>query len=328
MKVEIQDQTHEGQWTEAGDWFKSFIELGVTLGGLSQSPTFEVSKVLITVPKKEYVAASIALGFSIQKFLNRQTHAREIPMDDLAKIASSTLIRLEWAQGPRDVVFQSYEVVPQKDSFRRRVSCKIDGTPHTFDLRAVKKVYVLPDGFPEGNHFDKSTEDGAPQRTGAQEFWRAQEAPALAIFGDVGHFHEQIQTRIRYEALSQISEGDTMTIGEAARIDFLSNDVYAHFVNIFEQFNKFPKTGTPDAKKVALCDWILLDGNNATSKLAGKEALIDSRSISIIELGLPRSQGKALESFTAELNDFRSINAQLQLNWNPPAGVRIWGWSK
>lgn len=119
-----------------------------------------------------------------------------------------------------------------------------------------------------------------------------------------------------------------MTIGETARIDFLSNDIYAHFVNIFEQFNKFPKTGTPDAKKVALCDWILLDGNNATSKLAGKEALIEARSISIIELGLPRSQGKALESFTAELNDFRSINAQLQLNWNPPAGVRIWGWAK
>jgi hypothetical protein len=328
LRIEIADQTREGLWTEAGDWFKSFIELGVTLGGLSQSPTFEVSKVLITVPKKEYVAASIALGFSIQKFLNRQTHAREIPMDDLAKITSGTLIRLEWAQGPRDVVFQSYEVVPQKDSFRHRVSCKIDGTPYTFNLHAVKKVYVLPDGFPEGNHFDKSTEDGAPPRTGAQEFWRAQEAPALAIFGDVGHFHEQIQTRIRYEALSQISDGDTMTIGEAARIDFLSYDVYAHFVNIFEQFNKFPKTGTPDAKKVALCDWILLDGNNATSKLAGKEALIDSRSISIIELGLPRSQGKALESFTAELNDFRSINAQLQLNWNPPAGVRIWGWSK
>ncbi len=328
MKLQIEDQTRDGQWTEAGEWFRSFIELGVALGRLSQTPTFKISKVLITVPKKEYVAASIALGFSIQKFLDRQTHAREIPMDGLGHLEPGTLVRLEWAQGPRDVVFQSYEVVPQRDSFRRRVTCKIDGTTNTFDLHAVKKVYVLPEGFPEGNHFDKSADDGAPQRTGAQEFWRTQEAPALAIFGDVGHFHEQIQTRIRYEALSQISEGDTMTIGETARIDFLSNDIYAHFVNIFEQFNKFPKTGTPDAKKVALCDWILLDGNNATSKLAGKEALIEARSISIIELGLPRSQGKALESFTAELNDFRSINAQLQLNWNPPAGVRIWGWAK
>jgi hypothetical protein len=328
IKVEIEDQTHEGPWTEAGDWFKSFIELGVSLSRLSLSPTFGLSRVLITVPKKEYVAAAIAIGFSIQKFLERQTHAREIPMDGLADLKPGTLVRLEWTQGPRDVVFESYEVLPQRDTFRRRVTCKIDGTNKIFDLHAVKKVYVLPEGFPEGNHFDKSNEEGAPERTGAQEFWRAQEAPALAIFGDVGHFHEQIQTRIRYEALSHISEGETMTIGEVARIDFLSNDIYAHFVNIFEQFNKFPKTGTPEAKKVALCDWILLDGNNATSKLAGKETLIDARSISLIEMGLPRSQGKALEAFTAELNNFRSINAQVQLNWNPPAGVRIWGWAK
>ena len=328
MKIEIEDWANKGQWTEAGDWFKCFIELGVILGRLSKSPTFDISKVLIAVPKKEYAAASIALGFSIQKFLERKTHAREIPMEDLAKLEPGTVIRLEWAQGPRDVVFQSYEVMPQKASFRRRVSCKIDGTPHKFDLHAVKKVYVLPEGFPEGNHFDKSNEEEALQRTGAQDFWRSQEAPALAIFGDVGQFQEQIQTRIRYEALAQISEGSSMTIGEAARIDFLSNDTYAHFVNIFEQFNKFPKPDTADAKKVALCDWILLDGNNATSKLAGKEALIDARSISIVELGLPRSQGKALESFTAELNDFKSINARLQLNWNPPAGVRIWGWAK
>lgn len=328
MKVEIEDQACEGQWTEAGDWFKSFIQLGVTLGRLSESPSFEMSKALIAVPKKDYVAASIALGFSIQKFLDRKSHAREIPMDDLGKLEPGTVIRLEWPQGPRDVIFQSYEEMPQKTSFRRRVKCKIQGTPHTFDLHSVKKVFVLPEGFPEGNHFDKSNEDGAPQRTGAQEFWRSQEAPALAIFGDLGHFQEQIRTRIRYEALSQISLGDTLTIGEAARIDFLSNDRYAHFVNIFEQFNKFPKPGTVDAKKVGLCDWILLDGNNATSKLAGKEALIDARSISIVELGLPRSQGKALEAFTAELNDFKSINAQLQLNWKPPSGVRIWGWSK
>lgn len=300
----------------------------MTLGRLSQSQTFEISKLLLTVPKKEYVAAALALGLSIQKFLDRQSKAREIPMDGLSQLEPGTLVRLEWSLGPRDVVFQSYDVVPQKDSFVRLVTCKIDGITRPFDLRAVKKVYVLPEGFPEGDHLEKATEASAFKRTGAQVFWRAQAAPAFAIFGDVGHFHEQIRTRIRYEALSQISEGDTMTLGQAARIDFLSNDIYAHFVNIFEQFNKFPKKGTHDAKKVALCDWILLDGNNATSKLSGKEALIDARSISIIELGSPRSQGKALESFTAQLNDFRSINARLKLNWNPPAGVRIWGWAK
>lgn len=328
MKIELEKAPLEDDWVEAGAWFKSFIELGVTLGRISSSQTFEISKLLLVVPKKEYVAAAVALGISIQRFLARQTHGREIPIDGLSTLEKGTLVRLEWPQGPRDVLFQSYEVTPQRDTFVRLCICTIQGEPKKFDLRTVKKVYVLPKGFPEGDHLDKSTNLGEAKRTGAQEFWRSQEAPALAIFGDVGHFQEQIQTRIRYEALSQISGADTMTIGEAARIDFLSNDIYAHFVNLFEQFNKFPKAGTPDAKKVGLCDWILLDGNNATSKLAGKEALIDARSISIIELGLPRSQGKALESFTAELNDFRSINAQLQLNWNPPAGVRIWGWAK
>ena len=328
MKIELEKTPLQDDWVEAGAWFKSFIELGVTLGRLSSSQTFDVSKLLLVVPKKEFVAAAVALGISIQRFLSRQTHGREISIDELSALEKGTLVRLEWEQGPRDVTFQRYEITPKKDTFVRLCICTIQGITKRFDLRTVRKVYVLPLGFPEGDHLEKPKSPGQPNRTGAQEFWRAQEAPALAIFGDVGNFHEQIQTRIRYEALSQISEGDTMTLGEAARIDFLSNDIYAHFVNVFEQFNKFPKTGTADAKKVALCDWILLDGNNATSKLAGKEALIDVRSISIIELGLPRSQGKALESFTAELNDFRSINAKLQLNWNPPAGVRIWGWAK
>ena len=224
--------------------------------------------------------------------------------------------------------FESLEKLEQKGAVRHRVRCKIGGKSSAFDLSSVIRIFVLPVGFPEGNYFDKSQFEGKAKQAQVRNFWNSQEAPGLAIFGESESFRGQLETQIRYAALSQLFRRDVITIGEAARIDFLSNDIYAHFVNIFEQFNKFPKTGTPDAKKVALCDWILLDGNNATSKLAGKEALIDSRSISIIELGLPRSQGKALESFTAELNDFRATNPQLQLNWNPPAGVRIWGWAK
>ena len=73
---------------------------------------------------------------------------------------------------------------------------------------------------------------------------------------------------------------------------------------------------------------IILDGNNAINRLCATENLLDKSVLSILELGVPRSQGKAIDTFTSELNRYNSIDVTSLLGWKPPIGVNIWGWAK
>lgn len=327
MKIEIEGGP-EGTWVEAGDWFKSFVDLGVILGKLASSPTFTVSRLLLAVPKKEFVTAAISLGLSIEKYLDRETHEKEIQHSDLSNLTPGTLIRLEWESGPRDVTFQAVSETEIKGKTVHIVSGSIDGISKPYDTRYVKRISILPQGFPEGSHIRIKANGQSDLKTGAQNFWQKQEAPAASIFGDVSYFQEQISTRVKYEALAAEADSSSLTLGEAARIDFLSNNKYPHFVNIFEQVGQFPKIGQSNLSKVMLCDWVILDGNNATQRLSAREELIDKRMLAIVELGNPRNQEKAFDAFRGELNYYKSVDAEQQLVWNPPFGVNIWGWTR
>lgn len=325
MKIELRDSNSLEQWTESGAWFKSFVELGVTLARKSESPTFDVSRLLILAPKREYVSAAIAFGFSVEKFLSNKSIAREISVSELASLQPGQILRLEWPTYIRDVAFESHstqEIGGQVVHFAR---VRVQQSFNKLDLRRVTRISILPDGFPQGHHPLTENPEGpplSPRRT----LWEGQASPSLAIFGDVGHFQEQISSQIRYEAFSGVLGIDTMTLGHASRVDFITNN-FAHFINLFEQVSAFPRAESWAFKVFELCDWVLLDGNNATSKLSAKEALINKKVISLVEIGVPRSQGKALDAFLSELNDFRAIDASLQLNWKPPAGVQLWGWA-
>ena len=325
MKIELRDSESLDDWTESGSWFKSFVELGVILAKQSESPTFDVSRLLILAPKREYVSAAIAFGFSVEKFLSNKSIAREISVNELASLKPGQILRLEWPSYIRDVAFESHstqEIGGQVVHFAR---VRVQESIKKLDLRRVTRISILPDGFPQGHH-PLTENPESPPLSPRRTLWEGQASPALAIFGDVGHFQEQISSQIRYEAFSGVLGIDTMTLGHASRVDFITND-FAHFINLFEQVSAFPRAGSWAFNVFELCDWVLLDGNNATSKLSAKEALIDKKVISLVEIGVPRSQGKALDAFLSELNDFRAIDAGLQLDWKPPAGVRLWGWA-
>jgi hypothetical protein len=325
VKIELRDPESLEDWTESGSWFKSFVELGVTLAKQSLSPTFDVSRLLIMAPKREYVSAAIAFGFSVEKFLSAQSIAREISVNELESLPPGTILRLEWPTYIRDVAFESHSTREIGGQVVHYARVRVQESIKNLDLRRVTRVSLLPDGFPQGHHPLTDNPDGpplSPRRT----LWEGQASPALAIFGDVGHFQEQISSQIRYEAFSSVLGIDTMTLGHASRVDFITND-FAHFINLFEQVSAFPRAGSWAYKVFELCDWVLLDGNNATSKLSAKEALAEKKVISLVEIGVPRSQGKALDAYLSELNDFRAIDAGLKLNWKPPTGVQLWGWA-
>ena len=326
MKILIEEHPASESWIEAGDWLKKFIELGIVLGRVAKSPSFNLTRLMIVVPKKEFVSPGIALGASIQRFVDQESQAKEISMAELANLPAGTHLRLEWPQGPRDVIFLSYTLTESGRRKSHRMKCDVQG-PTTFDIGNVKRILILPDGFPQGDYLERDKEP-EEMATGAKHYWKNQEAPSIAIFGDLNHFQEQVASQLIYDALVPVTGSNRLTFEEAARVDYLSQDRFAHFINIFEQVNEFPERGSENATKVGLCDWILLDGNNATQKLAGKEDLIDKRVISIVELGVPRLQGKAFDSFLGELNNLEQLNPRLLLNWQPPAGVHIWGWGR
>lgn len=340
MHIRIRDPQLNESWTDVTTWFKSYVELGIRLSKLAKSQSFTLSKILLMVPKREYVTAAIALGFSIEKWLSNEEIGQEIEPEQLLQMDTGDIVRLKWKGVVWDIEFQSAEEKPVRDSKPDiEVQGRIDGALTSRNLRSVANVYKMPSGFPEGKHDVLTVTRGASlvvrsrssdlhSKNIDQLKWETQASPALAIFGDVGHFQEQLQSQIEYPVLENIFQTDRLTIGEVTRIDYLSDDKFAHFVNLFEQVANFPKQGSKNYKKVELCDWVLLDGNNATARLAPKELLLDKRVISIVEVGVPRSQGIALDAFMSSLNDFRPVDAELQITWNPPPGAFIWGWSK
>jgi hypothetical protein len=328
MKIEIEEDFDSSTWVEAGTWFKQFVNLGMLLGRKSKDFADRRYRLLLAVPKKEFVTAAIAFGMSIQKFLDNENHARVIHRSDLPAIEPGTVLRLEWKPGPRDVVFKNLETKTVGRTQSQRIHCFIEGIPKIFDLRGVESISVLPSGFPEGEYLELGKGETEQTRTALQERWRSQEAPALAIFSDLGHFKEQLATRIRYAPLEQIAEKDALPLEEASRIDYLFNDIYAHFVNVFAHAGQMPATDTVEHKKIKLCQWVVLDGNSATTKLSAREEIRDLNVISLIELGTPLSQGKAFQAFTSELNRFNEIpEVTNSLGWEPPAGAQIWGWA-
>jgi hypothetical protein len=121
---------------------------------------------------------------------------------------------------------------------------------------------------------------------------------------------------------------ENLPLEEAARLDALSEHSTSSFVNAYESTNEFSKFSTMDQSVVDLFAWIILDGNNAINRLSAAENLMDKSVLSVLELGVPRSQGKALDTFTTELNRFSSVDVTKLLGWKPPTGVNIWGWSR
>lgn len=328
MKIEIEEYIESGLLFEAGSWFKKFVEFGISLGRKSKDFTTKPTRLLLAVPKKEFVTAAIAFGISIQKFLDNESHARPIDRAELSKIEPGTVLRLEWKPGPRDVVFKSLETKSVGMAENHRIHCLIEGKPKVFDLRGVESISVLPNGFPEGEYLELGKEDVEKSRTELQELWRNQEAPAMAIFGDLSHFKEQLETRIKYSPLDQVADADLIPLEEAARVDYLYKDIYAHFVNIFAHAGQMPIEGSVELRKVKLCQWVVLDGNNAVTKLSAREEIRDMNVLSIVELGTPLSQGKAFQTFMSEMNRFSEIpEISKVIGWEPPVGVQVWGWT-
>lgn len=336
MKIELKAEGHDSEWVEAGSWFKAFVNLGVQLAEASNSPNFHVKRILITSPKREFVSAALAFGYSIQKFLSGQTLLKEIDLGCLFRLEPGQILRIERKPGigsadlhVQDVALESVTTPVSTGVTAVRIKIRANGiqTPlMVLDQSRIASLAVLPKGFPTGLHKLPAPPKNVQAKDSPQIRWNWQASPGLVIYGEVDYFREQAATGVRYAPLQAVIGKREYVLEDLARIDYAENK-YPHFVNLFEPVNSFPKLSEWPHSLPDLCEWVVLDGNRASTKLSSKEALIDRRVLSIVEMGVPRSQGKALDAFTEQTIYLRSVNASTLLNWTPPAGVQIWAWS-
>ena len=335
MKIAFGDKESESDWVESGSWFKSFIGLGAHLAKASNSPNFAVSKIMIAVPKREFVSSALAIGYSIEKYLRADTLLRDIAFEDILNLEPGQILRIvrKVGLGEDDLHVQDVELAsaamavnPNVKSIRINTRANGNYTTLALDKSRISSLAVLPRGFPTGLHKLPAPPKGLQPKDFPQIRWNWQASPGLVIYGEVDYFREQASTRIQYEPLQSVLGVSDTTLEGMGRIDYAENK-FPHFVNLFEPVNSFPKLSDWPYSLPDLCEWVVLDGNRASTKLSAKEALIDRRVISIVEMGVPRSQGKALAAFTEQTANLRLVDASTLLAWSPPAGVQIWAWS-
>lgn len=335
LKIELKSEMPDSDWVEAGAWFKSLVNLGVQLAEATASPNFHISKILIACPKREFISAALAFGYSIQKFRSGDTLSREISLDKVPELELGQILRVERDPGKfgtdlhlQDLALASVE--PPKSTVGASVTIRgrVNGDLKTFllDPRAISTLSLLPKGFPTRLHKLPVPPAGKRSQDVPAIRWNSQASPGLVIYGEVDYFREQASTRVRYAPLQAVLGSAETSLEDIGRIDYEENK-FAHFVNLFEPVNSFPKLSDWPHSLPDLCEWVVLDGNRASTKLSAKEALIDRRVLSIVEMGVPRSQGKALAAFTEQTANLRRVDASTLLAWTPPAGVQIWAWS-
>lgn len=323
MQFELLEEPTIGSWTLVNNWFTSFMALGIQLARHADSGKSAISKVLLSVPRKEYVSTAIALGMSIHKFRTKSSILIQIHESDLIQLPPTSKLRLVLKYGHLDVMFHEY--FPDSKSIR----CTIGGLHKSRKqlISHIREMYLLPSSYPEGDYTFSLQQDESLVNSGERKLWRDQSAPGIAIFGDIENLMFQISAHLKNDLITKMIGQDTLTLEEAARLDLISGHSKSSLINVYGGTSEFWKFPITDHSMLDLFDWIILDGNNAINRLFSAEKLIDKKVLSILELGVPRSQGKAIDTINSELNRYNLIDASSLLSWKSPAGVNLWGWS-
>jgi hypothetical protein len=324
VQFELQEEPPLGNWSSAGGWFTSFVGLGIYLGRFTDSNSSKISRILLSVPRKEFVSTAIALGLSIHKFKSKASILKEIRESDLLELPQASKLRLVLKYGHLDVMFHKY--FPDGKYLR----CTVGGLHKSRNQLTshIQRIYLLPGSHPEGDYSMSREEYENLEKNDERYIWRTQSAPSAAIFGEVDNFKLQASAHMKNDFISKMFGMETIALEEAARIDSVSGHSKSSLINGYGGTSEFLKFPIAEGSIVDLFEWIILDGNNAINRLSATENLLDKSVISILELGVPRSQGKAIDTFTSELNRYNSIDVTSLLGWKPPVGVNVWGWAK
>lgn len=337
------------EWGRFGSWFESFIDLASRLYS-AYKLGHRYSNVLIGVPKSDYLALALSIGFSRSAFLKGSNFAEPVQPENVA-VGDVIEIRSGWGrnektgddrlpkcsvgritkiekQGALDWVltFEFSSGMPSETLNFRQLS-----TAGNKDITDVPRLFKVPKGTPERpEHGKKSREiNGTRLKTvrGLWEGWDYQICPTLVVFGPTGRVEDYKKPLMRDEDLHSNLEIEADTLFNVARLDQLSKDEKPHFVNAVEQVSNFPEPTKHTYSSLAHFPFACLDGNSAILLLSEEMALEKKCLIGLWEMAgqnlqteSVRTFGKVASEFT-QIEDFASV-----IGWTPPAGVQIWGW--
>ena len=310
-------------WAKAGSWFENFVELGNNLARFSKLESLKLDRILVSVPRKEFVSLAILYGYSLNKFKTKFFCGTEMNKKEIGNFPLGTRLRIYLASGYMNCKLMTFEQKGQKILLDTG-----NGKRRWNSIHSIKKIFELPNSHPLGDYTNMDDIGNNPYIDSDPEFWKSQSDPGFLVFSDRQYFEEQIQKKIRNQELSILSEKSESTIKDSIRIDHFLEHGTPSFINTYAGINEFTQCQNEEPERFARMPWIMLDGNNATNKIAAMDELLDKKILAIMELGAPRSQSKALQSFSTELNRFSMVDIRTCLVWNPPPGVQIWGWAQ
>ena len=323
MQFKIAVDPNCKMWEPVGDWFNDFVQLGINLARFSTLKSLKLDRILISVPRKDYVSIAIALGFSIHKLISKEFIGREVEIGDLEKIPVDSMIRIYFTSGGFiNAQLKNFDAQKREITFHTG-----EGIRHNKIDKVIHKIVALPQGYPLGKFTYLNNLNLDSNEMSMKELWQIQISPGILIFTDQENFKMQLLGAVQHESLLRIIDDVPATVDNAIRIANYFNHDKPSFVNAYAGVSEVKKLISIQSELLNLFNWIILDGNNAITRLTSRDEAIDKRVISVMEMGVPRSQNSALESLMSELNRFNSIDIRKVLNWKPPIGVNVWGWA-
>ena len=343
----------DDEWHELGEWFYSFFDLAEKLYQAKKFGHY-YKRILIALPKSDLVSPALALGFSRAAYrfgdeLAKNLELGDVKVGDLIQIRSAWFPQHGFATIPNTVVgnvvsitetpeTRKFELsfVPGKSNAQRSIRF-LDSPVGEKSPEKHIRIYDVPRGTPRREELAgkgvqleirKIPLPVSFSQKQTWERWEHQISPTLAVFGQTTSMEECGKLEFRDpEIHGGVLTLDKDSIYNAARLDSLTNDKKAHFVNVIEQISSFPIRNTPTAETLSQFPFVCLDGNAALVNLADEAILRDKLVIGLWETGSQANQEAALTTFLETATRFKQVtNLEEQLNWKPPTGVQCWGW--
>lgn len=356
MTVKIRE-AESGYWSKPGSWFESISLLPSAIKDF-ESKHGSLKRLLITSPSPTLFSFALAVGSSRCALDSSADVSQNLDLDEVLK---GELIKItfpwvtvfeKWFDGRfkkadktlfdregnrrllnRTVLVGTVTDMAEVNKSITEISIDIAGEEETFRLHSPKVVKGeiqfarVPAGTPHGKLTQKIPDINAG--TDRWKFFMSQNNPQFAFFGD-GNFMKTLDGFDYYETeLCGLILGglERLPAIDAARLDQLSDDKAVHFINAYDQISRFPKNDTEAFRSLEMMTGVVFVGNRAIDLLAQKKSISQKLQIGILNTGEPFMQDQALQSFSTSSSYFEQIDDfETLLNWQPPRGVRIWGW--
>jgi hypothetical protein len=142
----------------------------------------------------------------------------------------------------------------------------------------------------------------------------SQQRPTACTFTFFSEFEKELDLEIsEHLLLEQYLQVPKIGLKDLTRLDRLTEDEHAHFVNAYEMLRKFQKMEEEIAHLVEPFDFVILDGNAAVANLVGNSLFREKVKICILEGSNHERLSDALAGISAEAMHLEELEPILHI---------------